>query len=83
MYLSDKKLQNGDHILVTDVGLDNNDALVCWINRRIISDVFRWHHKLRKNVANEPRIGKVSGTREEEFVGSFTDPVTLRTPEDG
>ena len=63
MYLSDKKLQNGDHILVTDVGLDNNDALVCWINRRIISDVFRWHHKLRKNVANEPRIRKVSGTR--------------------
>ena len=54
MYLSDKQLQNGDHTLITDVGLENSDGLVCWVNRRIISDTFGWYHKPGKN---ELKIG--------------------------
>ena len=60
MYLSDKQLQNGDHILVTDVGLENNDGLVCWVNRRSIGRHFGWYHK---QITNEFKIEKNNGTR--------------------
>ena len=63
MYLSDKQLHNGDHILVADVGLNNNDGLVCWINRRALSRYFEWHHKQRTDSANELKIRKYSDTR--------------------
>ena len=63
MQLPDNKLQNGDHILITDVGLEkNNNELICWINRRIISNTFGWYHKLRTNFKNESKIGKYNGT---------------------
>ena len=63
MYLSDKQLQNGDHILITDIGLDNNDGLVCWINQRTLARHFGWHHKQRTDLANELKIRKESDSR--------------------
>ena len=63
MYLSDKQLQNGTHILITDVGLENNDGLVCWMNRRILSRHFGWYYKPRVDLANESKIEKNNDTR--------------------
>ena len=63
MYLSDEQLQNGTHILITDVGLENNDGLVCWVNRRIVSRHFGWHYKPRVDLANESKIEKLNDTR--------------------
>ena len=53
MYLSDKQLQNGTHILITDVGLESNGGLVCWVNRSIVSRDFGWYHKLRTHLPNK------------------------------
>ena len=63
MYLSDKQLQNGTHILITDVGLENNDGLICRVNQRSIADDFGWYHKQRTDSANELKIRKYGGTR--------------------
>ena len=63
MYLSDKQLQNGDHILVNDVGLENDGGLVCWVNRRILTRHFGWHYKPRVHLANESKIEKNNDTR--------------------
>ena len=58
MFMYDEQLQNGDHILITDVGLENNDGLVCWVNRKITTPTFRWHLKKRTDLANEVNIEK-------------------------
>ena len=62
MYLSDKQLQNGDHILVNDVGLENDNGLVCWVNRKIFTRHFGWHYKPRVHLANESKIEKNNDT---------------------
>ena len=63
MFLFDEQLQNGYHILITDVGLENNDGLVCQLNRRTLSREFGWYHKLRTDLSNEFKIEKHNTTR--------------------
>ena len=35
-----------DHILISDIGLSDDTALICW-NREISFGLLRWHHKFR------------------------------------
>ena len=46
--LSGSLLTSGSHVLISDVGLNIDDGLRCWINSRVIGD-FNWYHKLEEN----------------------------------
>ena len=52
--LSGSLLTSGSHILISDVGLNIDNGLKCWINSRVTGDtLFKWYHKLQENQTHE------------------------------